>query len=101
MAARKKNAEAAREAADGGGGDDDTNMMPDEDSNDQNDSISAADTSVGASAPKKLKMEMEEEESFDLKKGIMGIDQSILQSIDKCGTYRPASHEQRTHNNPV
>ena len=89
MAARKKKAEVVGDVGEGGaGGDEDPNIMADDDSNDQNESMQATtDVQTGASTAKKLKVEAEEEESFDLKAGILGIDQAILQSIEKCGMY--------------
>ena len=79
-----------REPSDGGGGggDEDTSMMADEDSNDQNESLPPTDpqqTGAGPSSTKKVKLEPEEEETFDPKSGIIGIDQAILKSIEKCG----------------
>ncbi len=62
-------------------------IFDDEDTNDQNESLIATETPSATGSSKMRKID-EEEGLMDLGENLVGIDQAILQSIDKCGMCR-------------
>ena len=60
----------------------DSNLMDDDEGADQNDTM---DTTGGGGTSKTKGRPEEEDGSIDLADTLIGIDQAILQSIDKCG----------------
>ena len=82
MAARRKeNAEAKAEAKEAPEGMDDS-VMDDEDTNDPPDPTEGS----GVGAAKSNRKVEEDISGIILGRNLIGIDQAILQSIDKCGT---------------
>ena len=85
LAARKKeNAEAANQNPDTLTMDD--TQLDDDDTMDQSEALPNEAPPVGG---KPVRKPWEEEEDYiDISKGLMGIDQAILRSIEKCGRFK-------------
>ena len=86
MSKKKDNQDVAREGPDMSMDDSALNAIQDDDSNDMPETLAMTDTSKLARR-QELEEEMEEEESEDVAPPLMKMDEAILYSISKCGTY--------------
>ena len=89
-AKKRENAEAATQNQETSSNVDESQInqsqLDDEDTMDQSESVASGDATALGSTSKQSK-KYEEEEEIIPPKGLLGLDQAILHSIDKCGEF--------------